>query len=424
MMRIFMLAWSVVSHAVGFALAQLGSHVALLLALAGLIVAALVLRWHRLFWRALSPGPLAPVRLLQYPSLSIIRPVRGDDVGAEDNFRAALDTGYPGDVETLFVFDDERDPGLPIARRVVDEHHAAGRPGRAEVIIASAPPPGRTGKLNAMIVGEERARGTLISFGDSDTRPSRQVLRGVVEALMTNPDAGSAFAPVVVNQPVRAAGDALYALMQNALYSPLAAHVAGRAGTLPFIMGQLMVLKPSALAAIGGLRAAEGQLVDDMALGRMLDAAGYRNVMSRAPLSIATGAMTVRAFLPIYRRWMLFSHNGLPLSFTWRQWMSGASFFVALGLTAWAGAIGAGLAALPSLAALVMVGASQLVLQRRAGGAPIPPRLWWTAWAVWLLAPAIVAATLARHDVRWRGRVYQLGHDAALAGPRAARPAA
>ena len=49
----------------------------------------------------------------------MIRPVRGKDVGAEDNFAAALDTGYPGDVETLFVFDDDNDPGLPVAREVV-----------------------------------------------------------------------------------------------------------------------------------------------------------------------------------------------------------------------------------------------------------------------------------------------------------------
>ena len=40
--------------------------------------------------------------------------------------------------------------------------------------------------------------------------------------------AGSAFAPILVHQPARKLGDAFYALMQNALYAPLAAHMAGR----------------------------------------------------------------------------------------------------------------------------------------------------------------------------------------------------
>jgi ceramide glucosyltransferase len=399
-----------------------------LLFLAGSAALAATARWHRKLANAIAPHRDADRRLSRYPSVTIVRPVRGKDVGAEENFRAALDTGYPGEVETLFVFDDQDDPGLPVAQKVVAEHHAAGRRGRADVIVAGAPPPGRTGKLNAMIVGEERATGELIGFGDSDTRPDHDVLRGVVEALVSTPGAGSAFAPVLVNQPARAAGDALYGIMQNALYSPLAAHGAGPARTLPFIMGQLMVFKRGPFAAIGGSRAAQGQLVDDMAIGKAMHAAGYKNVMSRRPLHIATGGMTLRQFLPVYRRWMAFSKNGLPMSFTWRQWMTGVAFFGSLVLAALAWSIGGPWAAVPSLATAAFVGASQIVLQQRYGGAPLPARLWWTAWAVFLLAPLIMAANLFRRNVNWRGRVYALDSAAALATASAlpaatARPA-
>src|SRR5439155_15469811 len=189
---------------------------------AGALVLALAWRWHGKLAAAVVPRVDRDVRLTRYPSVTVIRPVRGKDVGAEENFRAALDTGYPGDVETLFIFDDDEDPGLPLARKVVREHRASGRRGTADVIVAGSPPPGRTGKLNAMIVGARFATGELIGFGDSDTRPDRNVLRGVVEALMTTPKAGSAFAPVLVDQPARYAGDALYGLMPNPPYSPLA----------------------------------------------------------------------------------------------------------------------------------------------------------------------------------------------------------
>jgi hypothetical protein len=68
------------------------------------------------------------------------------------------------------------------------------------------------------------------------------------------------------------------------------------------------------------------------------------------------------------------------------------------------------------------------MLQRRYGGAPIPARLAWTAWGVYLLAPVILVQNLFRRDVNWRGRVYVLDGAAALAAGTAtatatARPA-
>ena len=75
--------------------------------------------------------------------MTVIRPVRGLDVGAAENLRAALDTGYPGDVETLFVFDDADDPGYPIAREVDRRARArAAVTARAAIIVAGAPPRG------------------------------------------------------------------------------------------------------------------------------------------------------------------------------------------------------------------------------------------------------------------------------------------
>ena len=234
------------------------------LILFGLSLVAFTWYAHDRLVAALEKGG-TPLRLRSYPSVTVIRPIRGLDAGAEGNIAAALDNGYPGEVETIFVFDDANEPALPLVEQAIDMHLADGRPGTARVLFCGSPPPGQTGKLNAMIKGLNHAKGELIAFADSDIRPDRDALRVLVETLMTSPGAGSSFAPVVVSENARTAGDVGYGVMLNGLYGPeAAASTVRHHGTLPFIMGQFMLFKRSTIDAIGGLESAEGQFVDDV----------------------------------------------------------------------------------------------------------------------------------------------------------------
>jgi cellulose synthase/poly-beta-1,6-N-acetylglucosamine synthase-like glycosyltransferase len=47
-----------------------------------------------------------------YPSVTIVRPIRSLDVGAEENLRSVLAQDYPGPMEILMVFDDRDDPAF------------------------------------------------------------------------------------------------------------------------------------------------------------------------------------------------------------------------------------------------------------------------------------------------------------------------
>jgi ceramide glucosyltransferase len=243
------------------------------------------------------------------------------------------------------------------------------------------------------------------------------VLRGIVDTLLASPENGSAFAPVLVYDAPQAAGDVLYQVMQNALYSPLAAWASGEKRELPFIMGQLMVFRREALQAIGGVESVQGQLVDDMAIGKRVHEHGFKNVMSRSPLHIATGGLTLRKFLPIFRRWMYFSRNGLPTSFVWRQWLQGAEWFVAFGVLVAATVTGNLGAALFALLAMVAQTASLIALNRRYGGAPIPVRFWWAAASFYFISPVVLVQNMLKKRVEWRGRVYKLDAAAALVAP-------
>src|SRR5882757_1336475 len=88
----------------------------IIVGLVGFGVLAAVLVWHKKLSAAITPRRQLRAVRRHHPSVTVIRPVRGKDVGAAENFAAALDTGYPGEVETLFIFDDYNDPGLPVAR--------------------------------------------------------------------------------------------------------------------------------------------------------------------------------------------------------------------------------------------------------------------------------------------------------------------
>jgi ceramide glucosyltransferase len=378
-----------------------------LLVVAGVALLVDVATWHRAFVRAMARAPVPSRPPARYPSITIIRPVRGFDVGCADNFRADLDTSYPGEVETLFVFDDDRDPAFPIAQQVCEAHRAAGRRGDVDILFAGPSPAHRTGKLHAMIVGLARARGTLVAFGDSDTRPTPGLLTALVDALCAAPDVGATFAPVFVADEPETSGDVGYALMLDALYGPGVARAAGRAGRLPFIMGQIMVFRREALAAVGGPACADGHLVDDMYIGRCLHQAGYANVMINQPLAIRNAGTPLKSFLATYRRWMMFGQDGIPFRCTWPLWLRGASAWLAALLAIVGFASGAFVAGALGLAALAANGESLVRLHERMGGRPVPLRLRWFATALFLLAPIIVA-TMARRSVVWRGRAYDL----------------
>jgi ceramide glucosyltransferase len=179
-------------------------------------------------------------------------------------------------------------------------------------------------------------------------------------------------------------------------------------------MGQFMVFRRAALAAIGGIGCAAGQLVDDMYLGRRVHEAGLRNVMSRVPLRIATGGMSAREFWPVYRRWLQFSRNGLPLSFTWPQWLIGIEFFALVAAALLAVAAGATTAAGVALLALFGLGWHLYTIGTVYGGAPLPLRWLWTPFALLGAAPAVVLANVLRPEVHWRGRDYRVDRAAAL----------
>lgn len=355
------------------------------------------------------------------PSITVVRPVRGLDVDAAKNLAAALDNEYPGEVETIFVFDDDLDPGFATVRKAIAAHVAAGARGTATIMVAGQPPPTMTGKLHAMIAGLGQAKGELIAFGDSDTRPHPYSLRLAVEKLLTTPRAGAVFVPVLATEAPQTAGDVGVALMLNGLYGPAVARTVRKSGEMPFIMGQLMVFRRETLKALRDLKSVSGELVDDMRMGMDVVAAGYRNVVSADTLPIVVRGLGLAEFVGMFRRWLIFSRSGLPTwSFKLPVWLRGAEFWLGFLMMALALSYGQYAAAIPAAATVVAVSASIVRLHRALGGAAIGWRHAWVPAAVLLAGPLLLVSAILRPAVTWRGRTYQLDARSKLHRPEPA----
>jgi ceramide glucosyltransferase len=381
---------------------------------AGLVMGALLS--YRILWRGTRHAKYEP-KLNNPPSVTVIRPVRGLDTGARENIRAALDNGYPGKVETLFVLDDETEPAVPLIREEIRRHTEEGGHGTARVIFCGPPPAFRTGKLNAMIVGLRAARNKLIAFADSDIRPDKKSLTTLVATLVNSPRAGSASAPVYSALPARTVGDSAYTMLMNGLYGPTAAaltHLNG--GELPFIMGQFMIFRRDAIDAIGGLESADGQLVDDMYLGAQVKQAGYRNMISPRRVPIIQEGLSFKEFLEIYHKWLTFSRSGLPQwSFKALAWMPGLVFWLGLIGSVAALVNGYWVAAGLSFLAPVVVAGSANLLNGSIGGASMGWRYGWVSFALLVFTPAVLLNTYRKRNVVWRGRTYDLNAKSTLA---------
>ena len=355
------------------------------------------------------------------PSIAVVRPVKGLDVDAAENLTAALDNDYPGEVQTIFVLDDELDPAFATVRKAIADHVAAGRRGKATVMLAGEPPATMTGKLHAMIAGLGQARSYLVAFADSDTRPHRHSLRLAAEKLLTTPRAGSVFVPVVDTEAPQTAGDVGVALMLNGLYGPAVARTASRHGDMPFIMGQLMVFRRETLKNLRDLQSVSGELVDDMRIGMDVVAAGYRNVVSADTLPIVVRGLGLGEFVRMFRRWLIFSRSGLPTwSFKLPVWLRGLEFWLGFLTATLALLYGFYPAAIPAAAAVVAVSASMVRLHRAMGGAAIGWRHAWVPAAILLLGPLVLLSAILRPEVTWRGRTYQLDARSKLHRPEPA----
>jgi ceramide glucosyltransferase len=240
-------------------------------------------RFFRVAHRSASQSPPANV---EAPPISVLKPVRGLDPGAYENFASFCRQNYP-EFEILFAVNDAEDPAVPIVRKLI-----ADFPERSIRLIVVAERLGPNTKVSNLCRLVREARHDLLVITDSDVRVEPGYLRSVA-AKFRDPAVGG------VTALYRGHGNLQFVAAMDCVGSSAsfcgAALVARELEGLKFVMGSTMATTKERLAEIGGFESMVDLHSDDYELGRRIAARGYRIELLPEPVWMAFPSLTLGA---------------------------------------------------------------------------------------------------------------------------------
>ena len=269
---------------------------------------ALFSSWQ--FFRSGAPGTAGNQNFT--PPVSNLKPIRGLDPDAYENFASFCKQDYP-DYELLFCVGEEDDPSVPILQKLARDFPER----RIRVLIGS----GGTGSNNkvvklARLVSE--AQHDIVVISDSDVRVRPDYLRTVV-APLADPKVGAVTCFYVPIED-KTFTDSLQTIgMFSDFYAGIL--VARQLDGVKFALGPTIATTRSGLAGFGGYEAIENRPADDLLVGRLIAEQGYE--VELLPYTILTVADygSMRDLLHKRLRWIVvmrhlrpWGHFGLVLT--------------------------------------------------------------------------------------------------------------
>jgi ceramide glucosyltransferase len=329
------------------------------------------------------------------PPVSNLKPIRGLDPDAYENFASFCRQDYP-DYELLFCVGEEDDPAVPILRRLASDF-----PERRIRILFGSGGRGTNDKVVklARLVGE--AQHEIVVISDSDVRVSPDYLRTVV-APLADPKVGAVTCFYVPIED-KTFADSLQTIgMFSDFYVGIL--VARRLDGVKFALGPTIATTRSRLAGFGGYEAIENRPADDLLVGRLIAEQGYQ--VELLPYTILTVADygSLRDLLHKRLRWIVVMRHLRPwghlgLIFTLGlPWCLLAIAIQPSGSVV-LGYLGAYLFLRFAMTWMVGIwGLKQDVLWKKLALIPV-----WDAMAfgIWL-------ASFARNSIRWRDAEYYI----------------
>src|SRR3989441_6014696 len=205
-----------------------------------------------------KPGPRVTPASDFTPPVSILKPVRGLDRDAYENFSSFCRQDYP-EYEILFAVSDADDPAIPVVQKLIYDF-----PERSIRLLVGSENLGPNNKVCKLCRLVSEARYELLVISDSDVRVGTDYLRAVLSPFQ-DPEVG-AVTCLYIGLAARQLCAELEAIgIASEFFASVL--VARRLEGLKFALGATMATTRQRLAEIGGFEAMVNQHSDDFELG-------------------------------------------------------------------------------------------------------------------------------------------------------------
>ncbi len=219
-------------------------------------------------WRFFRCSKKMKTAVSYTPPISNLKPIRGLDPDAYENFASFCRQDYP-EYEIVFCVGDASDPALPTIQRLIHDFPQC----QIRVLMGS----GRVAtndKVAKLVRLTAEAKYETVVISDSDVRVQPNYLRTVV-APLSDPKVGAVtcfYAPVPSEektwvQRVQSVG------MLSDFYAGIL--VAWQLDGIKFALGPTIATTRERLTGFGGYAAIENRPADDLLVGRLIAEQGY-----------------------------------------------------------------------------------------------------------------------------------------------------
>lgn len=239
-----------------------------------------------------------------FPPASILKPVRGLDYEAYENFASFCRLDYP-EYEIVFAVSDSSDPAIPVIEKV-----RADFPTRPIRLVTDIPHLGTSDKVNNLCQLARTAKYDLLVMSDSDVRVEADYLKQVA-APFADSQVGvvTAFYKSLSSGTLASNLDALGMYMDSAPSALVANRIEGGLG---FAFGWTMATSKKHLAEIGGWEAIVNHHSEDFELGKRIARCGHRVVLMAKPVAMVFPKETLTEYFHRDLRWSIALKSGRP----------------------------------------------------------------------------------------------------------------
>lgn len=344
-----------------------------------------------------APNVSAPKAPASLPPFSILKPLKGVDLGLEENLESFFLQHYAGAFEIIFAVAQPDDPALQIVEILRARH-----PQVPTQTLVVGTPPWNNAKVWSLDHLVKAATHDLLLMADSDIRIEPNTLQKLAGEFAAEAKLG------VATCPYRAIGgpslwSELEALGMNTEFLA-GVLVARMLEGMHFTLGPTVAARKLAIEAVGGWSAFQNYLAEDFVLGQKICEQGWRSILSQCVVEHRIGSEPRAKNFEHRLRWNRSTRRSRPAGYFGQLFTNPLPIF----LLAWPAAQWA-----PAFMALALMLRLTVGFATAQGvlSAPWHPSHLYKLPLQDLLSFAFWLAGFFGNEIEWRGKRYILHAD-------------